>query len=361
MNKLTDDCNVSDLRREMEALRERLEKMELKQGHPKRLSRRFRLRPAFAVFLVSAGFLLFLGALGAQSGQQDALFINQKGNVGIGTKTPGFPLTFPNALGDKISLFEQSGDHYGFGIQSATLQIHTTDKDSKIAFGYGSSGSMTETMRIQGDGNVGIGTKTPGFPLTFPNALGDKISLFGQSGDHYGFGIQSATLQIHTTDKDSDVAFGYGSSGSMTQTMRIRGDGDVVIGTTKLAAKLTVDGDIASNGNIKLGKDATEYAPASAENLRMVRGTVRRDGTRQYGSGFESVRRNQGEYRITFTTPFADVPSAVASQIADSHDSKTTDNALIDFVDTKGITVYVGGAGGGKDNREFSFIVMGPR
>ena len=86
-------------------------------------------------------------------------------NVGIGTTTPGFPLTFANSLGDKISLWGQSGNSYGFGIQSGSgnslLQIHTDNALNDITFGSGSSGAMTETMRIKGNGNVGIGTTTP--------------------------------------------------------------------------------------------------------------------------------------------------------------------------------------------------------
>src|SRR5438094_859434 len=32
------------------------------------------------------------------------------------------------------------------------------------------------------DGSIGVGTITPGFPLSFSNDLGDKIALWGQSG-----------------------------------------------------------------------------------------------------------------------------------------------------------------------------------
>ncbi len=83
------------------------------------------------------------------------------GNIGINTSTPGVPLTFANALGDKIALYGQSGNTYGFGIQGGLLQIHTDASGADIAFGWGSSASMGETMRIKGNGNVGIGTSTP--------------------------------------------------------------------------------------------------------------------------------------------------------------------------------------------------------
>ncbi len=83
------------------------------------------------------------------------------GNVGIGTTTPGFPLTFKNVFGDKISLYGQAGDNWGFGIQYHLFQIHGKNSSSNIAFGYGSSSNFTELMRITGTGQVGIGTSTP--------------------------------------------------------------------------------------------------------------------------------------------------------------------------------------------------------
>jgi Chaperone of endosialidase len=153
-------------------------------------------------------------------------------NVGIRTSTPGFPLSFKDELGDKISLYGQSGASFGFGIQNNLLQIHTDATNSDIAFGSGSSSSFNETMRIKGNGNVGIGTSTPGFPLSFKDDVGDKISLYGQSGDSFGFGIQNHLLQIHTGATDSDIAFGSGSSSNFNETMRIKGNGNVGIGTS---------------------------------------------------------------------------------------------------------------------------------
>lgn len=80
------------------------------------------------------------------------------GNVGIGTITPQMPLSFTNTLGDKISLWgENPNAHYGLGVQSGLLQIHAAANNTDIAFGYGGSENFTEHMRIQGNGNVGIG------------------------------------------------------------------------------------------------------------------------------------------------------------------------------------------------------------
>jgi hypothetical protein len=82
-------------------------------------------------------------------------------------------------------------------------------------------------------GNVGIGTTSPAFPLTFAQSLGDKLALYPSvSGSSYGFGIQSFLLQIHTDTSAADIAFGSGPSTNFVETMRIKGTGNVGIGTT---------------------------------------------------------------------------------------------------------------------------------
>lgn len=84
------------------------------------------------------------------------LFEGQAQNVGIGTSTPGFPLNFSSALGDKISLYGNSGYHYGLGIQSGLLQVHSDAPFAHIAFGYGNSSDFTERMRIINSGENGL-------------------------------------------------------------------------------------------------------------------------------------------------------------------------------------------------------------
>ncbi|MBL0335527.1 MAG: hypothetical protein IPP73_09530 [Chitinophagaceae bacterium] len=97
------------------------------------------------------------------------------------------------------------------------------------------------------NGNLGIGASTPAFPISFGPALGDKISLWSNSTNSYGFGIQSSQLQIHTDISAADIVFGYGSSAAMTERMRIKGNGLVGIGTSAPLEKLQVSGNIKAD------------------------------------------------------------------------------------------------------------------
>jgi hypothetical protein len=84
--------------------------------------------------------------------------LDASGNLGLGNLSPGFPLTFANQTGDKISLYTSSpSEIYGFGVGSSLLQVFSSKSSTDIAFGYGSSASFTERMRIKGTGKVGIG------------------------------------------------------------------------------------------------------------------------------------------------------------------------------------------------------------
>jgi Chaperone of endosialidase len=180
------------------------------------------------------------------------------GNVGIGTTTPGFPLNLASVLGDKIALYGNSGSHYGLGVQPGLLQIYTDGSGSDVAFGYGQSSPMTETMRIKGNGYVGIGTSTPAAPLDvfssgFPSALIDGSNIVGTWLDLRNTSAGGETWQFISTGPGNGVAgnlqLGWGPTPtSSLGVMTLRPNGNVGIGTTTPAQALDVNGDISLSG-----------------------------------------------------------------------------------------------------------------
>lgn len=201
------------------------------------------------------------GALGSVNGgsKNIALRWNSAGAVGIGSAD----LTGA-AASTKLVL-------QGDDTNTAPMQLNirgNADTNKRMLLGYNTTsnyGSLqafngfstaTNLMLNPSGGNVGIGTTTATLPLSFPNILGGKISLWGStSSTNYGFGIQSGTLQIHSDSLGSDIAFGYGSSAALTETLRIKGNGNVGIGTPGPVAKLDVNGNLKVASTIRLGSE----------------------------------------------------------------------------------------------------------
>ena len=150
------------------------------------------------------------------------------GKIGYGVFTANtLDIVGAGTLGTnrKVKIWAEGGTIFSGSVQATSFS--------------GDGGGLTGVAKLSGGntfgGNqifndpVGIGTASPGFPLNFPNTLGDKISLWGNTGNHYGFGIQAGTLQIHTAGATDAIRFGYGSSASMVETMRIEGNGRAVL------------------------------------------------------------------------------------------------------------------------------------
>ena len=96
--------------------------------------------------------------------------------VGVGFASghmPRYPLSFPNVVGDKLSLWNTdplstSAPHYGIGIQMYAFQLFSPTPSDDRVFGIARSASFTENVRFTGDGKVGIGTNNPQAQLDVP-------------------------------------------------------------------------------------------------------------------------------------------------------------------------------------------------
>jgi hypothetical protein len=295
---------------------------------------------------------LRLGTSGVERVRLDAA-----GRLGIGTTTPGFPLSFPDTLGDKISLWGQTGDHFGFGIAPATLRIYSNSAASNIAFGYGNSVAFTETVRFGGNGRVGIGTTSPLKPLQIGGgAAGSEgmIRLHTRANE----GVAERTWEIGVPRAGAaaagqDYSFVIDDTGLGTDPeVVVRfGTGNVGIGTMNPTGKLDV------RGNIKMGDTGSLFATGASENLRIIRGSVWEDGSKLEGSGFTSIRTETGRYRILFDQAFSSWPTAVVSSIGFTTFQGTASSQA---PDSQSFWVYTRMNGAVADAR-FSFIVIGPR
>jgi hypothetical protein len=314
------------------------------------------------------------------------MFMRDNGYVGIGTTAPQAPLSFGSTLGNtKLALWENGlNTGYGFGIQQNQFRFHVnTAADDFLFLNTPGSG---EVMRIKGNGNVGIGTASPGNTLqigsTFHGAAGYGLSV---NSAQYGANIQvnrgpgaigNALIIDNSANGDANASllFVRNNVATAAQTiLNVRADGNMGVGTFSPAAKLDVRGDI------KLGSSGQFSAAAGDENLRIIRGKVRivAGPTPQAisGSGFTVTRSTTypnvvggtlpAAYRISFTTAFADAPAVT---VTPTHDASSTAaaalhyNAKVEFTGpTEAVVSFYNVGGNAVVDSPFSFVAVGAR
>jgi len=167
----------------------------------------------------------------------DMIYMGMTDSVGIGTQTPQFKLQVKTGT-NQYGISHTNGDvDLASWISGSGGEIGTK---SNHPFKLFSNDGLNQFV-LMPNGNVGLGLSSSDFPLSFAATTGDKISFVGGlNGNHYGIGVAPSLLQIHTAVSNSDIGFGYGSSTSFTELMRIKGNGNVGIGISQPLNKLDI-------------------------------------------------------------------------------------------------------------------------
>ena len=108
---------------------------------------------------------------------------------------------------------------------------------------------------------------------------------------NFGIGVFSGQLlQIHSATSGDDIAFGYGNSASFTERMRIKGNGNIGVGTASPATKL----DIAGGNNWDLTNSEGDFRVGNV-NYRIKMGIALDGG----GAGAATIRSAGGIERLS--------------------------------------------------------------
>ena len=219
------------------------------------------------------------------------------GNVGIGTTSPDSKLeiedsgtlgvnkdvlsitnkipssaTINTTVGMNFNLQQSSNAAITYGAIRVGEHLGTGSIKGSMRFmvqNYSGGFSLEEKMRIESDGNVGIGATFPGSKLEVagdtPSALLTLKSFNGGANDAFmrfydESNGPSYSMGLDSTDEKFKIAFDYDGNSLTTGTKLVMDtSGSVGIGTTSPRAKLQVNGgvqlanDTASPSALKVG------------------------------------------------------------------------------------------------------------
>ena len=210
-------------------------------------------------------FLPGADVLGLTTGGTERMRIDSAGNVGIGLTAPDEKLHVASSTGAKLQLervdsiinggnvlgdINFAGDEGSDRYVSARIRALTseawdaTGKGSDLTFSTTASNTeiLTERMRIDASGNVGIGTTSPGAKLEITSTNSNHLRLEHSTGFHWS---------IYRNAVDGNLKFDDSINGN---AMTIEDTGNVGIGTSTPGARLDIfaRANDASNPGFKL-------------------------------------------------------------------------------------------------------------
>jgi hypothetical protein len=187
-------------------------------------------------------FYTYTGVMGSETYTR-RMDINSSGNVGIGTSSPGAPLSFADTTALKIQFNGNAANYYGISKLAGSGNL--SDGEFRLTSGATSSGGFTffgssEFMRIDSSGNVIVGGTS---------TLGAKFAVIGTASGSNNYlqitnpGIGTATLGLTASSSNVKLYNSY-TSGTLSTGAGIDIDtsGNLGVGITSVGARIQVQG-----------------------------------------------------------------------------------------------------------------------
>ena len=207
---------------------------------------------------------------------------NGNGNLGIGTTSPTSQLHVVGNVqlygtsGGNININTAASGNGDISFDGSTFTIVSNSSSAPIVL----STNSTERMRIISNGNVGIGTSSPGVKLDVIGGVRSFSSAgnYGliTNGSFQAVGDHGGTFMLDLDNTGAADLVNVKKSG--TSRFYIKNDGNVGIGTTAPADKLDVVGTVRtdklrSNGIYYVGITGAKSSNATSFNMFDINNT----------------------------------------------------------------------------------------
>jgi len=270
------------------------------------------------------GNLAFQVKTTASSGESSAYYTNaitidgKNANVGIGTASPGAALQIGNGVGDKLLKIHgaatagiQIFTGGGAGAKIAFLEQHFSNEG---ALGLKYDGTTKIHLRANGNsylnnGNVGIGTTSPGYKLTVDNDAANTnnpalyvknpnsstaaviAEFVGDSDSIEIKNIGTGDYAIYNSQQDNGIALFDGTGG-----VEIRYAGTTTLesdstGGIKVTGQLSATGDVVAYSSDERLKENIKPIESAVDKIKQLKGVTFDWNEKSEELGFEPTTK----------------------------------------------------------------------